>query len=110
MWSQELLPSRNRTINEYFVGCAIFHRVVEGIIEANTTRKPRVVKQERRAHFILGEKSPLRSLIVSAQASLISVIKDISRSGLSPMSHVHASIPAAIELGVKATNGSATSS
>lgn len=59
---------------------------------------------------MLIEKRPFRSLIVSAQASLISVIKEISRSGLSPMSHVHASIPAAIELGVKATNGSATSS
>jgi hypothetical protein len=62
------------------------------------------------SYFMALEKIPLPRLIVSAQPASISTIRGISMSGLSPMSHVHASMPIAIEEGLKAMNGKLTNS
>jgi hypothetical protein len=60
------------------------------------------------AYLSVLEKIPLSNLMLVIHAVLISAIIAISNAGRSDMTHVHASMPAAIADGVKTSKGRAT--
>jgi hypothetical protein len=59
-------------------------------------------------HFVSLENIPLSCLIASIQAALNSNIRLISKSGLSAINQVHASIAVEIEAGVNISYGKTT--
>jgi len=109
--SQQPLCVGHPTINLLFVCRAILDRTKERVIAAvhKAVSSVSIGDEKRKSgYFCEVENMPLSNLTVASQAELTSIITAISYSGFSEMTHVHTSIPAAIEAGVKASNGRAT--